>query len=501
MCSLFSKPVNLKPVCFLLGLCYAASAPALGLGELNLRSSLGQPLHATVDILDAGETTAADCFSIAPSGAGIVPPPRAQLALEQTGSQTLLHIRTPQAVNDPFAQFVLVSNCEIILQRDYVVLLDPPERRAPPIQVEASPAIATSPPAPRPSASRRNTGPETARTARPQRKATKPVQAASDTSSRLVLSGRRMAHASHTEFTLKLDTSLPDLTRTLPEGLTATELSDENTALARKLAHLESQLAEMHKRNAELEARRVAVSPTPVVTPPARPEATQWPLYLLIVGALAGAGTLITWLRRRPTRPNDDLGDAWSPPSRMAMPGPDLTSENDPLQPPNNMPPPPERMFEFAPSPIAEDTEVNDDILDQAEVYVAHGHGDLAVHLLQEHVREAPTESPVPWLLLLDLLHREGDTAGYAAASTECRRHFNINLDAHPVPQDGEHSPGLEAYPHLMERLVEIWGTPGIDAFFTDLIYDNRGGTRTGFEPGTYRDLLLLRAIAQEKNT
>jgi hypothetical protein len=495
--------VNLKPVCFLLGLCYAASAPALGLGELNLRSSLGQPLHATVDILDAGETTAADCFSIAPSGAGIVPPPRTQLALEQTGSQTLLHIRTAQAVNDPIAQFVLVSNCEIILQREYVVLLDPPERRAPPIQVEAAPAIAPSlpPPAPRPSASRRNTGPETARAARTQGKATKPVQTASDTSSRLVLSGRRMAHASRSEFALKLDTSLPDLTRTLPEGLTATELSDENTALTRKLAHLESQLAEMHKRNAELEARRAAASPAPVVKPPARTETAQWPLYLLIFGALAGAGTLITWLRRRPAvpaLPNDDLGDAWNPPSRMAMPGPDLTSENDPLPPPDVTPPTPERMFEFAPSPIAEDTEVNDDILDQAEVYVAHGHGDLAIHLLQEHVREAPTESPVPWLLLLDLLHREGDTAGYTAASAECRRHFNINLDAHPVSQDGEHSLGLEAYPHLMGRLVDTWGTPGIDAFFTDLIYDNRGGTRTGFDPGAYRDILLLRAIAQD---
>src|SRR5512143_1217342 len=68
-------------------------------------------------------------------------------------------------------------------------------------------------------------------------------------------------------------------------------------------------------------------------------------------------------------------------------------------------------------------TEIKEDILDQAEVFMAFGHGDLAIHLLQEHLREAPTESPVPWLLLLDLLHREGDSAGYAAASAECRRY------------------------------------------------------------------------------
>jgi hypothetical protein len=307
-----------------------------------------------------------------------------------------------------------------------------------------------------------------------------------------------MAHATHAEFALKLDTSLPDLTRTLPEGLTATELSDENTALTRKLAHLESQLAEMQKRNAELEARRVAASPAAAVTPPARARTPQWPLYLLITGALAGVSTLIVWLRRRPARTSHDVEEAWSPPSRMAMPGPDLTAEAEPQPQLDEKQSTPGRMLEFAPPSLVESTEVKDDILDQAEVYMAHGHGDLAVHLLQEHLREAPTESPIPWLLLLDLLHREGDTAGYAAASAECRRHFNINLGAHPVSQDGEHNQGLEAYPHLMERLVEMWGTPGIDDFFMDLIYDNRGGTRIGFEPGAYRDLLLLRAISRD---
>ena len=161
-------------------------------------------------------------------------------------------------------------------------------------------------------------------------------------------------------------------------------------------------------------------------------------------------------------------------------------------------PPAPQRMPEIAPPPRNEDTEVKEDILDQAEVFMAHGHGDLAIHLLQEHLREAPTESPVPWLLLLDLLHRGGDTEGYAAASAECRRYFNINLTGHPISQDSETGQGLEAYPHLLEQLVNVWNTPEITAFFHDLIYDDRGGTRVGFEPSAYRDILLLREIAQE---
>ncbi|HWR76190.1 MAG TPA: hypothetical protein VN283_03140, partial [Thiobacillus sp.] len=191
-------------------------------------------------------------------------------------------------------------------------------------------------------------------------------------------------------------------------------------------------------------------------------------------------------------------------PARMdgtpgAQPDATMMTLSDMTSGPQDAPPPtPQRMSEIAPPPRKEDTEVKEDILDQAEVFMAHGHGELAIHLLQEHLREAPTESPVPWLLLLDLLHREGDTAAYAAASTECRRYFNVNLTGHPISQDNETGHGLEAYPHLLEQLAKAWNTPDINTFFADLIYDHRGGTRLGFDPGAFRDILLLRAIAQD---
>jgi len=155
----------------------------------------------------------------------------------------------------------------------------------------------------------------------------------------------------------------------------------------------------------------------------------------------------------------------------------------------------PERKPAFIPQPaMDENTEVSDGILDQAEVYMAHGHGELAIHLLQEHLREAPRESPVPWLLLLDLLLRAGDYAGYESASTECSRYFNVNL----VSQDTDSGNGLEAYPHLFDQLTQKWNSPEIYDFFDDLIYDHRGGTRLGFEPAAYREILLLRSIAQD---
>lgn len=496
--------MNLKPVCLLLSLCYASSATALGLGELNVHSSLGQPLHATVSILGASATTAADCFSLTPSEDGIASPLRSQLSLEQTGGQTLLHIRTPYAVNDPIAQFVLVSDCEGRLRRDYIVLLDPPVQVAPAISqavpvataqsaVPAPPIADTAPRAtpPQPQANRaRASGSSVPSSRRPAAQT-----AAASSSPRLVLSGKRhIANAPTAPVALRLDTSLPDLTNPHPGSLTATELSDENTALSRKLAHLEAQLVALQQRNAELEARR-AVVPAAATPPPAPDQPAQWPRYLLFIGLLTGASTLAVWLRRRNRQPAEAMENAWIQTASTA--GTDLAA-TEPLSQSIEIQPAPQRMPEIARPTLVESTEIKDDILDQAEVYMAHGHGDLAVHLLQEHLREAPTESPVPWLLLLDLLHREGNTESYAAASAECRRHFNINLSGHPISQDSEIGLGLEAYPHLLDQLVSVWNSPGIDDFFNDLIYDHRGGTRTGFEPGAYRDILLLRAIAQE---
>ena len=494
--------MNLKPVCLLLSLCHAASAAALGLGELNVRSHLGQPLHATVTLLGATPNTAADCFSLDASAGNIAPPLRAQLSIEQSGGQALLHIRTLQPVNDPIAQFLLISDCEARLQRDYVVLLDPPALVTPAISQEApaeAPQTAAAPiaaPVPRITRPQRriNRAPAIAsRQAAASSRQPAAPRARPETTPRLVLSGKRnVSPTTATPLALRLDTRLPDPAHPHPGSLTATELSDENTALSRKLAHLEAQLASLQQRNAELEARRSAAPA--MIAPPAPKQPAQWPLYLLAIGLLSAGIALVAWLLRRRRPPQTALMDdtPWTQPDATMMTLSDITTGSE-----AELPPTPERMPEIAPPAPIDSTEIKDDILDQAEVYMAHGHGDLAVHLLQEHLREAPTESPVPWLLLLDLLHREGDTEGYAAASTECRRYFNINLSSPTVSQDSDADQGLEAYPHLLEQMVQVWNTPAIDAFFHDLIYDDRGGTRMGFQPGAYRDILLLREIAR----
>lgn len=479
------------------------------MGDINVHSQLGRPLRASVPLLGATASTTADCFSLGASADSFTPPLHATLSIERTGDQTRLLIRTRSALNDPIVQFVLISECEVHLQREYVVLLDPPvatasvvddAASAPSVQTQASPVPAAAPARPV-THSRRSTHRRPHRAsvsaARPS-KAHSRKQAAphahpvpkKDTP-RLVLSGKQdVSGEADTPVTLQRDTRLPDLTQPHLKKLTDAELSDENTALGRRLVYLETQLAALQRRNNALEAARHA-TPTArtVPAPPAQP--VRWPLYLLVLAIVAG---LTTWLLRR-NRPAGNQPAAvapwtqtWTPEKTLSELSVDMPAESRSIS----------RMPEIAAPQPGSGTEVKEDVLDQAEVFMAFGHGDLAIHLLQEHLRDAPTESPVPWLLLLDLLHREGNTAGYAAASAECRQYFNVNLTDHPISQNSEASQGLEAYPHLLEQLEKTWNTPEIGTFFHDLIYDNRGGTRIGFEPGAYRDILLLRTIAQD---
>lgn len=506
--------VILKPACILLSLCCAGSAAALGLGEMSVRSYLGQPLHVTISLLDPSPNTTADCFSLGPQKGSIAPPLHTQLSIGQSGGQTVIHIRTPQSVNDPITQFELVSDCEAHLQRTYVVLLDPPQAVAPAIAAPA-PATAQDRPGSVRTAATSSRVPVTRAPHRrhPVRRhvaaVTAHAQAASSrrpaahdeqTSSaaakpRLVLSGKH-GRLSKESLALQLDTHLPDTNRPLPEDMTPTEMSDETAALNHRITLLEAQLLELQQRNARLEAKRAAVASN--VAPPSTAKPVQWPMYLLIFGLLAsGIALLIVWQRRRNNQADVRFTQFGSLSGAAAHADPDPMESVSSTQALPRQTETPQRMSEIAPPPPNQSTEVKDDILDQAEVYMAHGHGELAIHLLQEHVRNAPDESPVPWLLLLDLLHRDGDEPGYKVASAECRRHFNINLTGHPISQDSDAGNGLEAYPHLFEQLVKVWGTANTDDFFRDLLYDNRGGTRIGFDPGAYRDILLLRAIAQ----
>lgn len=481
------------------------AAHAMGLGELSVRSPLGQPFDATIQLIDAPANLNVECFSVRHAEGNLPALQNVRLALEQRGARNQLRLTSPHTLNEPVAEFVLTSDCESRLQRHYVALIDPmplneisgetlPAERALPHAVDRAPSATAS--APR--APGKKTG---------HKRAMQPRQATLPTP-RLVLSGKRHSGQGSTAFALRFDTNLPDLNRPREEPLTADELSDENTALTRKLTHLEAQLTELARKNAALDAEQAAASrkpPTAVPAPVVPTTPARWPLYLLgLAAGLACCAALVVWLRRR-SQAREDVFDTPLFDDTLALSSDDHANALEEI---------PTRQTTAAALPTPQTppdyqygietqqdqgTEIKEDLLDQAEVFMAHGHSDLAIHLLKEHLQTAPTESPVPWLLLLDLLHRQGNEAEYAAAGDECRRYYNVNLSGHPISQDGEPpGPGLENYPHVLERLTGIWNTPELESFLYEMIHDSRGGTRMGFDPGAYRELLLLHDIAKD---
>lgn len=485
--------MKLKTLSLLLAISLSSPALAIGLGELSVRSYLGQPLHVTLEIIDPPASIDTACLSLHPAPNGLALPTHTRFELEQRNGRAVLHITTRERFAEPAAQFILMSDCDGRLQREYVLLLDPPP-------VTENVTVATPEALPKPAAVqptvqsraarsvRRPSAPTAASTAtpkpRPSASAPQPRPNPSATpeapAPRLVISGRSQPAAG-----LDGETSAGN---PLP---TIAELSDENTALLRKLAHIESQLVELNRRNAELEARLNTALPMPAAA--ATDAAPPWLAYSMVfLGLLAAGGGLLAWSQRRETASHTAFAAA---PAGVRRSEPTTRPHAAPRSPAAADAEP--DVDEFPPIAGAAGTEVREDAVDQAEVLAVHGYAGLAIQLLREHLRAAPSESPTPWLLLLDLLHREHDDAGYAAAAAELRRRFNVNFPERPSEALTGDQQGLLAYPHILDMLTQAWNTPALAGIFQNLIFDKRGGMRVGFDPVAYQDILLLRDIAE----
>ncbi len=491
---------------------FSGSTWALGLGEIVVQSSLGKPFHASIKVLDAPKDIQPECFDLKTGNDASLPSAaNARIRLETRDGETTLFISTSQTINDPVLQITISAGCVDRLQRDYVVLLDPPASH-PATAVALAPADFSQPSrkSTRVSRSGHTLARHATRTARtlnkPTQLAAKPHPLVSKpVDSHLVLSGSHYQAAAPETAALSLDGANKMELAPAPPALTQTELSDEHTSLSHRLAYLQAQLSALQKRNDELEARS---RPLKVSLPPPPPKPTTadatplWWQFFIGLGFPAGGLALFFGMRaynrrskRAPRHGIETAASSWATLGESALDNP-TTASADSLASTALLDSESAAIFPLSLS--AYGTEVNEDVLDQAEVYVAHGHASLAIHLLQEHVRAAPTESPVPWLLLLDLLTREGPESEYRATCLACKKYYNINLTAAPALPLMPGGASLEAYPHVIAQLHTLWGTREVVAFLADLVYDRRDGTRQGFDPGAYREIMLLRAMAEK---
>ncbi|QMV72749.1 hypothetical protein HS961_07785 [Comamonas piscis] len=143
---------------------YTGEASALALGKINVKSALGEPLRAEIEVPQITDAEA-DTLQVKTASSavfrtqgmdysGTASGVRAQLQRRANGTAVIV-LTTQRAVNDPFVDYVIDANWNSgQVVRSYTMLFDPPNLRkpepavtvAPQLSAAAAPAI--RPPAP-----------------------------------------------------------------------------------------------------------------------------------------------------------------------------------------------------------------------------------------------------------------------------------------------------------------------------------------------------------------
>ena len=101
-------------------------ALAVGLGDIEVRSHLGQPLQARINIQGISELKDKACFRVDSNSDGVNPIGRANLKLSNIkGDEGVLTITTTEVINEPIVSVSVIAECDSNFRRDYVMLIDP----------------------------------------------------------------------------------------------------------------------------------------------------------------------------------------------------------------------------------------------------------------------------------------------------------------------------------------------------------------------------------------
>lgn len=303
-------PLRLLPMLWLV---LSHPASAAGLGEITIRSRIGEPLQAEVLLADAAdERFSSACFSLLQTPAGDLPSiTDARIHVESRAGQTFLRIVGRQPLHEPLANLRLRAGCGFELQRDYVVMptlpLATPQQPSPPAvrtisNLRESPPLVTAQARTKPRTDRnslptapRNSAPAPKMPAPAEPPAAAPIPAdpvRTPTEDRLVLDTApfvddpRLKSPEHQEMEarmLRMETSLRHLNQALDSIDAAMALNVEKQALRHEL--------------------QLTQSIQPLPAPPATPPAKGWQRWIqLFLGMMLGGGLTalaVDWLDKR----------------------------------------------------------------------------------------------------------------------------------------------------------------------------------------------------------
>jgi len=328
----------------------------------------------------------------------------------------------------------------------------------------------------------------------------------------LVISGGALSGGSPYEsaqvgLTLRLETEI-DFARAEqnPPVLSNEDAMDEVTVMANRLAHLEKQILSLQTINTQLKTKLVEAENDGFKLSDSQLSFIRYALYALAILVVL---MIVAFVRRELIKRKLERDEAiWF------VGNEEPTLSDEPLMPASKVS---EAIFKSnvldaadevltnpqtlttgannQTNPYAESEQEAENVLDHAEVFIAHGRTNLAIQLLQNHLEEFPTESPNVWLRLLALLAGEDSEEEYERAVTECNQFFNIKLPKYAdALLDDESS--IEEYPHIVQRLEGVWGSQFAVSFLNDLIYNQQSQPREGFARNTFVELFFLRQVA-----
>ncbi|MFA5172420.1 MAG: hypothetical protein WC426_12730 [Sulfuriferula sp.] len=505
----------------LLGLC-VEPAFALGLGAAQLKSALGQPLNLIIPVTSA---TSAEldggCFALVGPGrddSGVPSITKAKLTLQHRDDTAFLRLTTSYAINDPVVAFAIESRCIGVVKREYMVLLD----MVSPVEAPVAPEVTLTNSAVKVTA----TPPRANKSHTPHIKSTAqaPAHHISSVSDQIVTTTPALRLSTDLQWLPgqhQLTTEqLSDLKRMRGKlsidagGDTSTvdDLRDDIVATQKQLAQAKQELAQIRSQTAQ--AHQVpdrAQNPhmqNPATKPAFWPAISMW-VWILVAGLVIA---LLAYLFRRQRKLPDfnQVATAYEPgsitqphaatdshaaTSAVVDAGDDLGNDFFLGElPGQTMLGSKTDMAKMASDSLSVSNLMR--VTEEAEVFLELGYPDRAIKVLTDDIATHPRSRPAVWLMLLGIYRQQENRPAFDEALVAFNADFNLASptwdDIAQPEQEGE---GLFAMPHVLSKIVTLWPSHECHDYLSELLYDDRQGTRQGFRLDVYRDIIWLREV------
>lgn len=334
------------------------SAFALGLGNIDVQSHLGQPLRASIQVQGANAIKNAACFRVVNDSSAENRLSKAQFKLSKSVDDVaILTVTTSQIIQEPIVHLSVMAECDVNMRRDYVLLLNPllttevknaivempseNDDKANPINLaEASTAyvettaqqtiaapvstkvVSTKKQSLKKQKPAKEMNENIVLTAgysidKPADSTTQPADLTQNNSpktstARLSISGGESANNDLNSTSLRLDRQLRFTPQTAPQALAADiEVQDEATVMSHRLMHLEKQINTLVLANQKLKAESQVNSQQLEQSHSSR-HSFDWLGYLLGGGLLASTYNIADkWRRRRQNQQLENTDLTW----------------------------------------------------------------------------------------------------------------------------------------------------------------------------------------------